>query len=57
MYRKSLSDMDLAFVMQTEKGVNFNKCMYDPFQKIELFLSCLIKSIILLQMFLSDTFL
>ena len=57
MYRKSLSDMDLAFVMQTEKGVNFNKCMYDPFQKIELFLSCLIKSTILLQMFLSDTFL
>ena len=57
MYGKSLSDMDLAFVMQAEKGVNFDKCMYDPFQKIERFVSRLIKSIILLQMFLSDTFL
>ena len=57
MYGKSLSDMDLAFVMQTEKGVNFNKCMYDPFQKIERFVSCLIISITFLQMFLSDTFL
>ena len=57
MYGNSLSDMDLAFVMQAEKGVNFNKCMYDPFQKIERFVSRLIKSIILLQMFLSDTFL
>ena len=57
MYGNSLSDMDLAFVMQAEKGVNFNKCMYDPFQKMERFVSCLIKSIILLQMFLSDTFL
>lgn len=57
MYGKSLSDMDLAFVMQTEKGVNVTKCMYDPFQKIERFVSCLIKSIIFLQMFLSDTFL
>ena len=57
MYGKSLSDMDFAFVMQAEKGVNFNKCMYDPFQKMERFVSCLIKSIILLQMFLSDTFL
>jgi len=44
-------------VMEIEKGVNFNKCMYDPFQKIERFVSCLIKSITLLQMFLSDTFL
>ena len=49
--------MDLAFVMHTEKGVNFNKCMYDPFRKIESFVLCLIKSIILFQMFLSDTFL
>ena len=57
MYGNSLSDMDLAFVMQAEKGVNFNKCMYDPFQKMERFVSCLIKSIILLQMFLLDTFL
>ena len=57
MYGKSLSDMDFAFVMQAEKGVNFNKCMYDLFQKMERFVSCLIKSIILLQMFLSDTFL
>lgn len=53
----SLSDMDLTCVMEIEMGVNFNKCMYDPFQKIEHFVSCLIKSIILLQMFSSVTFL